>query len=152
MNWKRIVLAGLLLAGSGSAVAAPPKKKIAKEVPATAHQMEDGKKTFNSICAACHRPDGTGMVGMFPPVAKSDYLMADKKRSIAVVIQGLKGPVEVNGKKYNQVMPPLPQLTDEQVANVLSYVRNSFGNKGGAVTVDEVKEVRASTGSAAATR
>lgn len=150
MNWKHLVLTGLAMSLAGGAMAAPPKKKAAKEAPPTAHQMDEGKKTFNTICAACHRADGTGMAGMFPPVAQSDYLMADKKRSIAVVTQGLKGPVEVNGKKYNQVMPPLAQLTDEQVANVLSYVRNSFGNKGGAVTVDEVKEVRAASSSAAA--
>ena len=69
---------------------------------------------------------------MFPPLAKSDYLAADPKRAIDVVLHGLTGKVTVNGKEYNSVMPPMSQLNDDEVANILTYVLNSWGNPGGA--------------------
>lgn len=105
-------------------------------------QMEKGKRVYLQTCFACHQPTGLGLPGVFPPLAKSDYLMADKPRSIAGVIKGNTGPMKVNGTDYNGVMPPV-MLTDEQIANVLTYVRNSFGNEGDAVTVEEVSKVRA---------
>lgn len=67
--------------------------------------------------------------------------MADKERSIRAVVKGLTGPITVNGKNYNSVMPPV-SLSEEQVANVLTYVRNSFGNSADAVSVDEVRKVK----------
>jgi len=105
-------------------------------------QMEKGKRVYLQTCFACHQPTGLGLPGVFPPLAKSDYLMADKARSIAGVIKGNTGPLKVNGSDYNGVMPPV-LLTDEQIANVLTYVRNSFGNEGDAVTTEEVGKVRA---------
>jgi nitrite reductase (NO-forming) len=100
--------------------------------------MARGKKVFTQICAACHQATGTGVPTLFPPLAKSDYLMADKARSIHIVAKGLSGPITVNGKPYNGVMPP-PGLKNDQIADVLTYVRNSFGNSGDAVTVAEVE-------------
>ncbi|MBL9175913.1 MAG: nitrite reductase, copper-containing [Verrucomicrobiales bacterium] len=105
-------------------------------------QMEKGKRVYMQTCFACHQPTGLGLPGVFPPLAKSDFLLADKDRSIRGVVKGLSGPVTVNGKAYNGVMPPVA-LNDEQVANVLTYVRNSWGNSGDAVSVDEVRRVRA---------
>ena len=105
-------------------------------------QMEKGKRVFLQTCFACHQPTGLGLPGVFPPLAKSDYLMADKARSIMGVIKGNTGPMKVNGTDYNGVMPPV-MLSDEQIANVLTYVRNSFGNEGEAVTVEEVRKVHA---------
>jgi nitrite reductase (NO-forming) len=105
-------------------------------------QMEKGKRVYMQTCFACHQPTGLGLPGVFPPLAKSDYLMADKSRSITGVIKGNTGPMKVNGTDYNGVMPPV-MLTDEQIANVLTYVRNSFGNEGEAVTLEEVAKVRA---------
>lgn len=114
-------------------------------------QMERGKQVYMQTCFVCHQPTGQGLPGVFPPLAKSDFLMENKTRSIMAVIKGLSGEVVVNGKKYNGVMPPVP-LNDEQIANVLTYVRNSFGNEGDAVTVDEVQQVRAqNTGAGALT-
>lgn len=105
-------------------------------------QMEKGKRVYMQTCFACHQPTGLGLPGVFPPLAKSDYLMADKARSITGVIKGNTGPIKVNGADYNGVMPPV-MLTDEQIANVLTYVRNSFGNEGEAITLEEVAKVRA---------
>lgn len=104
--------------------------------------MEKGKRVYTQVCFACHQAEGQGLPGVFPPLAKSDFLMADKSRAIMGLIKGLNGPITVNGQAYNGVMPPA-MLTDEQVANVLTYVRNSWGNSGDVVTVDEVKKVHA---------
>jgi nitrite reductase (NO-forming) len=102
-------------------------------------QMEKGKLVFMQTCAVCHQTNGQGLPQVFPPLAGSDFLMADKARSIRIVLRGVSGPIMVNGTKYDSVMPPVVQLTDEQVANVLTYVRNSWGNTGEAVSPDEVR-------------
>ena len=121
-----------------AAIAGDPKiAAMGKEIV-----MEKGKRVFAQTCVACHQPEGQGLPGVFPPLAKSDFLMADKPRAIAALIKGLSGPIEVNGQKYNGVMPPV-MLNDEQVAQVLTYVRNSWGNSGDIVTVDEVRQVHA---------
>lgn len=101
-----------------------------------------GQRLFTSICAACHQPNGLGRANMFPPLAGSDFLNANKERAIRIVISGRQGEVVVNGLKYNNNMPSFP-LTDEDIANVLTYVYNSFGNSGLEVTPEEVKTVRA---------
>jgi nitrite reductase (NO-forming) len=111
------------------------------EAKTFAQRMEAGKTFFQQTCAACHQANGEGLENIFPPLAKSDYLMADKKRAIHVVLKGLQGDVIVNGKKYNNVMPML-NLSDEDAANVLTYIRNSWGNKDGEVTPAEVKKER----------
>jgi nitrite reductase (NO-forming) len=107
-------------------------------------QIEKGKRVFLQTCFACHQATGLGLPGVFPPLAKSDFLMADKDRAIHGVLKGLSGPITVNGKAFNGVMPPVA-LSDEQIANVLTYVRNSWGNEGDAVTVDDVRRVKGDT-------
>jgi len=104
-------------------------------------RMKAGAIVYNTNCAACHQPNGQGIPDAFPPLAKSDFLMADKNRSIKIVKNGLEGAITVNGKTYSSVMPSLG-LSDDDVASVLTYVRNSFGNKGEAVTLDEVKRIK----------
>lgn len=101
-----------------------------------------GKVTYTANCVACHQADGKGIPSAFPPLAKSDFLNADKKRSISVVKNGLSGPVTVNGEKYNSVMPAL-SLNDEEIANVLTYVYSTWGNSKQSVTPEEVKAVKA---------
>lgn len=104
-------------------------------------QMNAGKDIFGAICQACHQADGKGLPGAIPPLAGSDFLMADKLRAVRIVREGLTGPVKVNGKGYDSVMPPQPTLSDADVANVLTYVRNSFGNKGEPISPEEVARV-----------
>lgn len=112
-----------------------------------AHEAEmkrggvDGKQAYESVCAACHQPDGTGMKGAFPPVRDSDYLQADKIRAVKAVLEGLHGEITVNGEKYNAVMPPMAYLSDADIAAALTYVLTSW-NGGGEVTVAEVAAVR----------
>ncbi|WP_276367018.1 cytochrome c [Chryseolinea sp. H1M3-3] len=103
--------------------------------------IERGKEVYNAQCITCHMEKGEGIEGAFPPLAKSDYLMADKNRSIKQILEGASGEMTVNGIVYNGEMPAI-DLTDEQVSDVLNYVRNSWGNKGGAVTPNEVKAQR----------
>ena len=101
-----------------------------------------GKLLYTSICMACHQAEGQGIPKAFPPLAKSDYLNADVKRSIGTVLHGLQGNVTVNGEVYASIMPQLG-LNDEQVSNVLTYVYSSWGNNGTEVLPAMVKEVRA---------
>lgn len=103
--------------------------------------VERGKEVYNTSCITCHMEKGEGIEAVFPPLAKSDYLMADKDRSIKQILEGVSGEMTVNGKTYNGDMPAV-DLTDEQVSDVLNYVRNSWGNKGAAVTPNEVKASR----------
>ncbi|TGK47967.1 nitrite reductase, copper-containing [Leptospira kanakyensis] len=100
--------------------------------------LANGERVYKSVCAACHMKEGQGVAGVFPPLAKSDYLNADKSRAIQVLQKGLSGPITVNGQKYNNVMPHL-ELTKEEIASVLSYVYNNWGNKGMMVNEMEVK-------------
>jgi mono/diheme cytochrome c family protein len=101
-----------------------------------------GKDVYTAQCMSCHLEQGEGIENVYPPVAKSDYLMADKKRSINELIHGLNGPIKVNGVAYDGVMTGFEMLSDQEISDVLNYIRNSFGNKGAAVTPEEVKSSR----------
>ena len=107
-----------------------------------ADQIEAGKALFAGTCSTCHQPDGKGMAGVFPPLAKSDYIAADKQRLASVILHGLQGPVKVNGVDYNSIMPPMSQLTDDEVANISTYVLNSWGNPGGTVSKEDAAAIR----------
>ncbi len=113
-------------------------------------QINAGKSLFNGTCSVCHQSNGAGLPGVFPPLAKSDYLNADPKRAAGLVLHGMSGKVNVNGKEYNSVMPPMNQLNDDEVANIMTYVLNSWDNKGGKITSDEVKAMRVRGGAKSA--
>jgi nitrite reductase (NO-forming) len=109
-------------------------------------QIAAGKSLFAGTCSVCHQDNGAGMPGVFPPLANSDYLKAlDDDSLIEIVLNGLTGPIKVNGAEYNSVMPPMSQLTDDEVANILTYVKSSWDNGGGRITKKEVKTVRTAT-------
>lgn len=108
-------------------------------------QINAGKSLFAGTCSTCHQPTGEGLPGVFPPLAKSDFLMSDKSRAIEIVLNGKSGPVTVNGKEFNSVMPPMSQLNDDEVANILTYVMNSWGNQSEQISAAEVAKVREST-------
>lgn len=100
-----------------------------------------GKTVYTQTCIACHQATGAGIPGAFPPLAKSDYLNADVNRAIKQVIKGSNGPMTVNGKKYSGAMPP-QTLTDQQIADVLTYVYSNWGNNKKVVTAAMVKAQR----------
>ena len=106
---------------------------------------EDGAQVYNSLCVACHGPDGNGLNGL-PPLVGSDWPKGPAARSIKIVLNGMEGRVEVAGKSYNIAMPPQGAvLSDEKIAAVLTYVRKTFANGAGPVSIDKVKSVRAAT-------
>jgi nitrite reductase (NO-forming) len=133
--------------------ALPDQKAVAAAASAAAQgkltlaeQVKAGETLFTGTCSVCHQTNGQGLEGVFPPLAKSDFLMADVKRAIGIVLNGLTGPVTVNGKSFSSVMPPMSQLNDDEIANILTFVTNSWGNQSGKqVTADEVAEVRKTT-------
>ena len=133
--------------------ALPDQKAVAAAASAAAQgkltlaeQVKAGETLFTGTCSVCHQTNGQGLEGVFPPLAKSDFLMADVKRAIGIVLNGLTGPVTVNGKSFSSVMPPMSQLNDDEIANILTFVTNSWGNQTGKqVTADEVAEVRKTT-------
>jgi nitrite reductase (NO-forming) len=126
----------------GSAIQSIGEAPRAPVAATKAERMEQGKRVFNSICIACHQQSGQGIPGAFPPLAGSDFLNADKGRAIGIAAGGLSGPVQVNGKLFNSQMPAL-NLSDEDVANVLTYVYNTWGNAGYEIKPAEVAAVRA---------
>lgn len=126
----------------GGAIQEIPQKK--RSIP-TANTIEErkkfGRETYMAVCQACHMADGSGIEGAFPPLAESDYLNEDPTRGIEAVVHGLEGEITVNGETYDGIMPR-QNLTNEEVANVLTFVLNNFGNKGGEITPEEVERVR----------
>ncbi|MDX1953655.1 MAG: PQQ-dependent sugar dehydrogenase [Verrucomicrobiota bacterium] len=107
-------------------------------------ELAAGKALYAANCLICHQLNGQGTPGAFPPLAKSDFLVKDLERSIKAVCEGLSGEIVVNGRRYNNSMPPA-LLNDDQVASVMTYVLNSWGNGGGRVTREQVEEARRET-------
>jgi mono/diheme cytochrome c family protein len=114
--------------------------------PVALTRAQQGKKVFTSTCAACHQVNGQGVAATFPPLAGSEWVMGNEERIIRIVLHGLKGPIEVHGQKFDNIMAPLGSaLSDEQIANVLSYVRQEWGNQAPDVLPETVAKVRADT-------
>lgn len=127
-----------------AAILADPKiTTLTREI-----QIEKGKQVYMQTCFVCHQPEGQGVAGQIPPLAGSDYLAADKGRAVRAVLQGLNGEITVLGKKYNGIMIPLNYLGDDEIANVITYVRNSWGNTGDVVSPDLVRTIRSEAGPA----
>ena len=118
-------------------------------MPATAREEEPeavladhpGKKVYDMACLPCHQADGNGVPGMHPPLRQTDWVTGDKERLIRIVVEGMEGEIEVHGQVYNSIMAPLAHLSPREIADVLTYVRGSFGNSASEVTVEEVTEV-----------
>ena len=125
--------AGIRVAGQGGAAAPPAATK--------AERVERGAGVFANNCQACHQADGQGVPDAFPPLAKSDYLNGDKIRAIKTVMGGLETKLTVNGKEFNGEMPAW-SLSDEDIADVLTYAYNTWGNSGLEVTPAEVNAYR----------
>ncbi|MBI3541949.1 MAG: nitrite reductase, copper-containing [Deltaproteobacteria bacterium] len=123
--------------------------KAAPSAKTKIERVERGKNVFTANCMACHQGNGQGIPNAFPPLAASDFLNADKARAIKTVTGGLQGAVTVNGKTFNGVMPAWT-LSDEEIANVLTYIYNSWGNSGKEVTPADVKANRAAKSKSAA--
>jgi len=117
-----------------------------------AAQLKQGKQIYDQFCNNCHQTSGAGAAGQYPPLAGSEWVMGHPNRLIPIPQLGLTGPIKVGGTDWNGVMPMMAGgglMTDEQLAAVLTYIRNSFGNKAPAITAAEVHGVRAELGNRA---
>jgi nitrite reductase (NO-forming)/hydroxylamine reductase len=138
-------LAALAVASMASTLAVAQDVHAAEVASAgpSAAQMQAGEAAFKGTCMACHQADGKGLPGAFPPLAGSDYLLSDPARAVHNVVNGLQGEVVINGAKFDSVMPAMTQLSDQQIADALTYAMNSWGNKDGFVTAAQVAAERA---------
>lgn len=100
-------------------------------------QIKFGQRVFEANCQACHQANGQGIPGAFPPIAQSDYLNDDPMRAIDAIIHGLQGPIKVNGKPFDGVMPAM-QLDDQAIANVMTFILNNWDNAGGIISAQQV--------------
>ncbi len=106
-------------------------------------QMAAGKQVYSTICMACHQPTGAGLPPVFPPLIGTEYVTGSPERLAAMILKGNAGPLTVDGKLYNNVMPGQESvLTDEKIAAVMTYVRASFGNKAPSVSAEVVTAAR----------
>lgn len=128
-----VFIAGLLVLLS----LGPDQSKPPKDV------MERGKLVYEKECLSCHQQDGLGVQRLNPPLAKTRWVLGPKSQLIKIVVNGLTDPIDIDGDTYDNPMPPHPHLSDQQISDVLTYVRNSFGNAAVAITPTEVKKVRA---------
>jgi len=128
----------------GGTIQTMPNGEAKKEVnlnKTLAEKVASGKQIYTKTCFACHQANGEGIANAFPPLAKSDYLNADVKRAIDIVLNGKTGEITVNGAKYNSIMTK-QTLTDDEIADVLTYVYNSWGNNKTNVDASMVSEVK----------
>lgn len=101
-----------------------------------------GKRVYQKHCLTCHQKNGTGVSSMYPPIVNNPRVIGDKERLIKIILKGQSGRIEVHGRYYNGVMPPFRNLSNKEVAAVLTYMRQNFENDTSAVTIKEVKAVR----------
>jgi len=134
---------GTISAQTKVKVKAPVKKAASSTVSNTKASIERGKAVYAANCLTCHQPDGSGVPMMNPPLIKTKWVLGDKSVLINQVLKGSKNTVEIDGDTFHNTMPAQAHLTDEQIADVITYVRNSFGNKASAVSVAQVKQLRA---------
>lgn len=117
--------------------------EINKNLPSDSpEKVHPGKAVYEKYCLTCHQADGSGVPNMHPPLTPGSWVGNDPNELIAIMMKGLSGKIEVNGEVYKNYMPSHAQLTDEEIADVLSYVRSSFGNNFDPVTPEMVKKVR----------
>lgn len=105
-------------------------------------KVHPGKAVYIKYCLTCHQSDGMGVPGMHPPLGPGSWVGKDPKELVAIMMKGLSGKIEVNGEVYNTFMPSQANLTNEEIADVLSYIRISFGNSYSTVNAELVKRVR----------
>ena len=134
----------------GSAPAAPAGGAASAKAAggSGAVDLDAGKAQYLAICVACHQPTGLGLPPVFPPLVKSEYVTGSPERMIAIILNGVMGPIEVDGKPYNNMMPAQGAvLTDSKISQVASFVRSSFGEGASPITPEQVAEARKKYGS-----
>ncbi|MEO6523288.1 MAG: cytochrome c [Mucilaginibacter sp.] len=141
MKLTFITALGLFLISSLQ-TSAQTKKTVAKTPANSASSIAAGQKIYLQYCLSCHMIDGGGVPNMNPPLINTSYVKGDKIKLIKIVLNGFAQNVDIDGQSYSNTMPAQTALTDQQVADVLTYVRSSFGNKYSAVKLAEVKAAK----------
>jgi mono/diheme cytochrome c family protein len=140
------LLSLFILAACGNKKTTPEKSVIVQpdSKTVTAQATENpGKKVYDSVCLACHMRDGSGVPGMHPPLIESEFVNGDPGKLITIILKGLSGKIEIQGEIYNSIMPPQANLSDKQIADVLTYIRSNFGNNSSAISMEQVQKIRA---------
>ncbi len=135
---------GALAAGADKNAPLEHQAEVAQGKPG-AEAMARGADLYKKNCAACHQPNGQGLEGAFPPLAKSDFIAANPMNVLETTVKGRQGKMVVNGKEYNNVMPAMSYLSDEELSHIIGYVLNSWGNPGGMVSPEQVADFRKGT-------
>ncbi|MEQ1803289.1 MAG: cytochrome D1 domain-containing protein [Gammaproteobacteria bacterium] len=151
ISWIFAAVAALLVASATVRpviAAGEPLEHKAEVAQGSAKQadLEKGRELYQQNCAACHQPEGQGLPGAFPPLAKSDFIAANPDAVLEVTVKGRQGKLVVNGVEYNNVMPAMSYLDDRDLSRIITFVLNSWGNPGGQVTLKQVEEFREGTG------
>jgi mono/diheme cytochrome c family protein len=139
----KITILLLALSLSITALHAQVKHKPTPGRAVSGTSVASGKIVYTNVCLPCHMADGGGVQSMNPPLIKTSYVLGDKATLIKIVLNGFNEDVEINGQRYSNTMSSHDDLKDKQIADVLTYVRNSFGNKASAVKIAEVTKARA---------
>jgi mono/diheme cytochrome c family protein len=103
-----------------------------------------GKALYATYCLTCHQADGGGVPNLNPPLIQTSFVTGNKEPLIKIILKGLSTHMDIDGESYSNNMPPFEWLKDQQIADVLTYIRNNFGNKESAVVKTEVQKVRSS--------
>jgi mono/diheme cytochrome c family protein len=135
---------GLDFLGGAPRVATKAGGATGAEQAAELTPAEKGKKIFSANCATCHQANGLGVAGQYPPLAGSEYVDGGTRRLGMILLKGLQGPLTVKGAKFGSaVMQPWEKtLTDQKIAEVLTYIRQEWGNTGGPVAAEEIAALR----------
>lgn len=144
-----LFIPGLVKAQTKKPVAKKPASSTSKTTTSSASSLKNsitrGQTVYTKFCLTCHQIDGSGVPNLNPPLTPNKWTQGSKTVLIEQVIKGSNGKVEIDGDTFHNTMPPMATLTDQQIADVLTYVRNNFGNKASQVTPAEVKAVRVKT-------
>ena len=139
-----LMLPIVLMAQTKTKVVTKTPAAKTKTVVKTPTSSERGKSIYQLYCLACHQADGSGVGTLNPPLVK-EWVAGDKSRLVKMLIKGSVGKVTIDGDTFSNTMPAQPNFTDQQIADVLTYIRSNFGFKASAVTTTEVKAIRAKT-------
>lgn len=142
-----IIMSVLLLTSCGGNQQKNEKSVISQpdqavDTKAASQQPHPGKKVYDTTCLVCHMADGSGVPGMHPPIYESEFVNGDQTELINIVLKGKSGEVVVKGEVYNGAMPPQSHLSDQQIADVLTYMRSNFGNDAGPISPEDVQKLR----------
>jgi mono/diheme cytochrome c family protein len=144
-----LLIPGLVKAQTKKPVTKKPVSSSSKTTGSSGNVLKSsisrGKTVYTQYCLTCHQVDGSGVPNLNPPLIQTKWTLGPKTILIEQVLKGSSGKVEIDGETFHNTMPPLATLTDQQIADVLTYVRNNFGNKASMVTPAEVKAVRTKT-------